>query len=247
MVDHVLEHVRRHRGPGTAPSLGRRPVHRIGRAGAVDRDRAPGQPGDRRRAVDPGRGLGAAQHRATTPRAGRRRGQLGRAAGRRRHRGRRARRAAGAPARTRRRRRHQPAVRARRARSRGSRRCATTTPTLALYGGPDGLEVVRPLAEQAALLLRPGGLLAGRARRRAGRGRGGVRRPGRPARPARSDGADPPAHRARRDARPVRRPRAPRCAPGHRAAAWRDVTDHLDLAGRPRHTSAIRAAGRMAP
>ena len=31
-------------------------------------------------------------------------------------------------------------------------------PDLALYGGPDGLEVVRPLAEQAALLLRPGGL-----------------------------------------------------------------------------------------
>ena len=32
-------------------------------------------------------------------------------------------------------------------------------PGLALYGGPDGLDIVRPLAEQAALLLRPGGLL----------------------------------------------------------------------------------------
>ncbi len=46
-----------------------------------------------------------------------------------------------------------------RTRSHGSRRCATTIPDLALYGGHDGLEVVRPLAEQAALLLRPGGLL----------------------------------------------------------------------------------------
>jgi hypothetical protein len=31
------------------------------------------------------------------------------------------------------------------------------------------------------------------------------------------------------------------------SAAWHDVIDHLDLAGRPRFTSAIRTAGRMAP
>jgi hypothetical protein len=29
--------------------------------------------------------------------------------------------------------------------------------------------------------------------------------------------------------------------------AWSDVADHLDLAGRPRFTSAIRADARMAP
>lgn len=33
-------------------------------------------------------------------------------------------------------------------------------PTIALYGGPDGMRVVRPLIDVAATLLRPGGLLA---------------------------------------------------------------------------------------
>jgi hypothetical protein len=28
---------------------------------------------------------------------------------------------------------------------------------------------------------------------------------------------------------------------------WREVTDHLDLAGKPRVTSAVRGPGRMAP
>ena len=32
-------------------------------------------------------------------------------------------------------------------------------PAIALYGGPDGLDVVRDVVEQAASLLRPGGLL----------------------------------------------------------------------------------------
>ena len=41
----------------------------------------------------------------------------------------------------------------------GRRRSRDHDPGLALYGGPDGLDVVRRLAVQAALLLRPGGLL----------------------------------------------------------------------------------------
>jgi release factor glutamine methyltransferase len=86
-------------------------------------------------------------------------------------------------------------------------------PGLALYGGSDGLEVVRPLAEQAALLLRPGGLLL-------------------------VEHADVQGEQAGESGVPfvLRSQRA-----------WTHVTDHLDLAGRPRHTAAIRAAGRMAP
>ncbi len=66
-------------------------------------------------------------------------------------------------------------------------------PKIALYGGEDGLDVVKGVLRTAAILLRPGGLvvvehadvqgskagMAGRARRR--RGDGGRRRPGRPA------------------------------------------------------------------
>ncbi len=88
-------------------------------------------------------------------------------------------------------------------------------PGLALYGGLDGLEVVRPLAEQAAVLLRPGGLLV-------------------------VEHADVQGE----DAGEAGVPYVLRSQPG---PAWQDVTDHLDLAGRPRHTSAIRATGRMAP
>lgn len=110
-------------------------------------------------------------------------------------------------------------------------------PDLALYGGPDGLEVVRPLAEQAALLLRPGGLLLVEHADVQGEdaGESGV--------PVvlRSQ-PDPGEHVGTRGASP---PRAhPDTVVPH---AWRDVTDHLDLAGRPRHTAAIRAAGRMTP
>ena len=88
-------------------------------------------------------------------------------------------------------------------------------PDLALYGGPDGLEVVRPLADQAARLLRAGGLLV-------------------------VEHADVQGE----DAGESGVPAALRSQPDH---AWTDVTDHLDLAGRPRHTSAIRAPGRIVP
>jgi release factor glutamine methyltransferase len=95
-------------------------------------------------------------------------------------------------------------------------------PGLALYGGPDGLEVVRPLVEQAALLLRPGGLLLVEHADVQGEDAG--------------ESGVPAVLRAARDA-----------PSSGSAAAWREVIDHPDLAGRPRHTSAIRAPGRMAP
>jgi release factor glutamine methyltransferase len=111
-------------------------------------------------------------------------------------------------------------------------------PGLALYGGPDGLEVVRPLAEQAARLLRPGGLLLVEHADVQGEqaGETGVplvlRSQPEPAEPE----AAPPA------GDPTNPEPDPRSTP-----AWAHVTDHLDLAGRPRHTAAIRAPGRMAP
>jgi release factor glutamine methyltransferase len=113
-------------------------------------------------------------------------------------------------------------------------------PDLALYGGPDGLEVVRPLAEQAALLLRPGGLLLMEHADVQGEdaGESGVpavlraqREPAAP-HPAQPAGDPEPDPITRSDTAST--------------PAWTDVTDHLDLAGRPRHTSAVRAAGRMA-
>jgi release factor glutamine methyltransferase len=93
-------------------------------------------------------------------------------------------------------------------------------PHVALFGGPDGLAVVRPLVEQAARLLRPGGLLLVEHADAQGEaaGRHGV----------------PGVLRAARD------PHDPR------SSAWLEVADHEDLAGRPRVTAAIRA-GRMAP
>ncbi len=103
-------------------------------------------------------------------------------------------------------------------------------PGLALYGGPDGLEVVRPLARQAALLLRPGGLLLVEHADVQGEdgGESGV----------------PAVLRAQPDpiGQPPDRPSRATSAP-----AWSDVTDHLDLAGRPRHAAAIRAEPRRAP
>lgn len=79
-------------------------------------------------------------------------------------------------------------------------------PQRALYGGPDGLDIVRPLAQQAALLLRPGGLLI--------------------IEHADSQGDDAGAGGV------------PGVLRGQ--SSWTEVVDHLDLAGRPRYTSAKR-------
>jgi release factor glutamine methyltransferase len=91
-------------------------------------------------------------------------------------------------------------------------------PHLALFGGPDGLAVVRPVAEQAVRLLRPGGLLLVEHADAQGEAAGALGVPG--------------VLRAQRD------PDDPA------APAWRDVADHDDLAGRPRVTAALRV-GRM--
>ncbi|MGB7983426.1 MAG: peptide chain release factor N(5)-glutamine methyltransferase [Candidatus Nanopelagicales bacterium] len=93
-------------------------------------------------------------------------------------------------------------------------------PAVALYGGTDGLDVVRALVEQAALLLRPGGLLVVEHADVQGEDAG--------------PGGLPGLLRAHRD------------PDEHDEAAWTDVSDHLDLSGRPRHTLAIRM-GRMSP
>jgi release factor glutamine methyltransferase len=127
-------------------------------------------------------------------------------------------------------------------------------PDLALYGGPDGLQVVRPLADQAALLLRPGGLFLVEHADVQGEdaGESGVpavlRSQPDPAEPdpAEPDPAEPHA------TSPVRTPHGSHPALARRPdttarPAWRGVTDHLDLAGRPRHTVAIRAGGAMVP
>jgi release factor glutamine methyltransferase len=91
-------------------------------------------------------------------------------------------------------------------------------PHLALFGGPDGLAVIRPLAVQAARLLRPGGLLLVEHADVQGEAGGPLGVPG--------------VLRAQRD--PVE--------PGR--AAWGAVVDHEDLSGRPRTTAAVRT-GRM--
>ena len=111
-------------------------------------------------------------------------------------------------------------------------------PALALYGGPDGLEVIRPLARQAALLLRPGGLLLVEHADAQGEDAGAL---GVPAllRAQRDAGA---AHDAGRDAGAADAAgRDPGTGDREGRPAWRAVVDHLDLAGRPRFTSAIRA------
>lgn len=107
-------------------------------------------------------------------------------------------------------------------------------PGRALYGGPDGLEVVRPLAEQAAALLRPGGLLLIEHADVQGEDAGpagvpGVLRGQVEEQPSAGSGA----HRAEDGAGEV--------------PVWHEVTDHLDLAGKPRITSAVRGPGRMVP
>jgi release factor glutamine methyltransferase len=106
-------------------------------------------------------------------------------------------------------------------------------PALALYGGPDGLAVVRALARQAAALLRPGGLLLLEHADVQGEAAGSAGVPG-----LLREQLDP-------EAGPVSdlvdREAASRATAGPVAHAWRDVTDHRDLAGLPRFTSAIRA------
>jgi release factor glutamine methyltransferase len=82
------------------------------------------------------------------------------------------------------------------------REVADHDPPLALWGGPDGLDVVRGLLVTAARLLRPGGWL-------------GIEH-------ADAQGSALPA-----------------LVRAH--GAFREVTDHPDLAGRPRFTTARRA------
>lgn len=87
-------------------------------------------------------------------------------------------------------------------------------PGLALYGGADGLAVIRPLARQAALLLRPGGLLMVEHADRQGEDAAELGVPGLLRSMRDLDGRPP----------------------------WRDVADHPDLGGRPRFTCARRRA-----
>lgn len=82
-------------------------------------------------------------------------------------------------------------------------------PSLALFGGPDGLDVVRAVERQAALLLRPGGLLV--------------------IEHADLQGESLPAVLVAAEDQGGR-------------PTWVDVVDHVDLADRPRFTSARRSA-----
>lgn len=84
-------------------------------------------------------------------------------------------------------------------------------PQLALYGGPDGLDVPIKVAATAALLLRSGGVFAMEHADVQGEGESGL----------------PAALRAMTD------------VGGN--AVWREVIDHNDYNGLPRFTSAIRA------
>lgn len=92
-------------------------------------------------------------------------------------------------------------------------------PTKALYGGPDGLDVVRQLVDTTAKLLRPGGLLAMEHADSQGEGAGEVGVPGL----LRDRLWSPDDH----------------CQP---ESAFQRIVDHLDLNGRPRFTTAIRSA-----
>jgi release factor glutamine methyltransferase len=123
-------------------------------------------------------------------------------------------------------------------------------PHLALFGGPDGLDVIRPLARQAALLLRPGGLLLVEHADAQGEGAGPLGVPG-----LLRSLPDPQWSADRTQPTPTQAapssiqaaPSSTQAAPSHtRVAAspppaWQAVTDHPDLAGRPRFTSAIRS------
>ena len=81
-------------------------------------------------------------------------------------------------------------------------------PPRALFGGPDGLGVVRGIVRTAASLLRPGGMLVIEHSDEQGEAAGTAGVP----------------WLLREDRR------------------WIDVVDHLDLARRPRYTTAMRAA-----
>lgn len=85
-------------------------------------------------------------------------------------------------------------------------------PSLALFGGPDGMDLVRPLAMTAAQLLQPGGLLVMEHADLQGEDAGNLGVPG----ILRQASAQ--------DERPL----------------WTDVRDRTDLAGRPRFTMAVR-------
>lgn len=86
-------------------------------------------------------------------------------------------------------------------------------PALALFGGPDGMDLVRPLAETAARLLRPGGLLV-------------------------MEHADVQGEQAEGLGVPAILRAAVSAA---QEPVWGDVRDRSDLAGRPRFTMAVRA------
>ncbi len=87
-------------------------------------------------------------------------------------------------------------------------------PELALFGGHDGMDLVRPLAETAAQLLRPGGLLV-------------------------MEHADVQGE----DAKQAGVPGILRAASTESGQPlWCDVIDRRDLAGRPRFTMAVRTS-----
>lgn len=108
-------------------------------------------------------------------------------------------------------------------------------PALALYGGPDGLDVIRLLADQAAILLRPGGMLVLEHADVQGEGAGSLGVPG--------------VLRAQRiatwETTAIERRAGEPPGPGPAAVCrWSEIVDHPDLAGRPRHTCAVRGPGR---
>lgn len=96
-------------------------------------------------------------------------------------------------------------------------------PKLALYGGDDGLDVVRGILRQAALLLKPGGLLV--------------------VEHADVQGNDAGAHGVPGVARAMTADRDLANAMGiaHGDRVWIDVNDRIDLNGLPRFTVARRA------
>ena len=91
-------------------------------------------------------------------------------------------------------------------------------PAMALYGGPDGLDLVRRLTHTAATLLRPGGLLLIEHADVQGE--------------ANANGV-PALLRAQTDA--------------HGASVWTGVRDYTDLAGKPRVSAAVRNAPVQSP
>jgi len=89
-------------------------------------------------------------------------------------------------------------------------------PPLALYGGPDGLDIVRALAKTAASILRPGGMFMVEHADVQGEA---------------SPSGVPALLRAQRDE-------------GNQEV-WSTVRDYSDLAGKPRVTTAVRRGGAL--